>query len=307
MTILATLFGAGLVLVALRDIFQQLFRPDGSGSLSRWLMRAIWGGFRRLGARHRALLPLAGPAVLLAIMSNWVLLLVVGWALVFWPHLPERFLLASGLDPSEGYGFAEALYLSLVNLTTLGYGDITPVASWLRLVVTLEALVGFGLLTAAISWVLSIYPVLSRRRALAQEVSLLGRAERETGLDATRTSPEAAGRALGSLTSGLISARGDLLQFPVTYYFYDSDERSSLPAQIQKFLGLAERGESGGSPPAVRLRAAALRGAVEDLSETLATRFLGRDPAPVESVLAAYARDHLRAPPGKGRKNARPG
>jgi hypothetical protein len=29
---------------------------------------------------------------------------------------------------------------------------------------------------------------------------------------------------LGSLTSRLVAVRGDLLQFPVTYYFYSSDE-----------------------------------------------------------------------------------
>src|ERR687884_457535 len=70
-----------LVFVTLRDIFQQLFRPHGKGSLSRFLMRSIWHAFCRFTARRPALLGLAGPSVLLAIISTWIILLVIGWAL----------------------------------------------------------------------------------------------------------------------------------------------------------------------------------------------------------------------------------
>jgi hypothetical protein len=51
---------------------------------------------------------------------------VVGWALVFLPQMPQGFNFAPGLDPSQHSGFLDAIYVSLVNLTSLGYGDITP-------------------------------------------------------------------------------------------------------------------------------------------------------------------------------------
>src|SRR5919199_3765517 len=113
MTILNTLIGAGLVFVALRDIFQQLFRPHGKGSLSRLLMRSIWRAFCRFAAHRAALLGLAGPSVLLAIIASSVMLLVIGWALIFWPHLPEGFLLATGLAPQAQDSLIDAFYLSL--------------------------------------------------------------------------------------------------------------------------------------------------------------------------------------------------
>ena len=71
------------------------------------------------------------------------------------------------------------LYLSLVTLVTLGYGDIVPTSDWLRILQQLEALTGFAIVTASLSWVISIYPALGRRRALANKASLIRASEPE--------------------------------------------------------------------------------------------------------------------------------
>ena len=67
-------------------------------------------------------------------------LLVVVWALLFraldlWS--PGAFALAADGDP-----FTELLYFSLVTITTLGYGDISPVAPFARISAGLEAAMG---------------------------------------------------------------------------------------------------------------------------------------------------------------------
>ncbi len=296
MTVVATLVGSAFILVALRDIFQQLFHPSGGGSLSRSLMRAIWRAFHRAAARKQGLLGFAGPSILLSIIFSWVLLLATGWALILWPHLPNDFLLATGLVPSNQGGFVSALYLSLVTLTTLGYGDITPTSGWLRVLLPLEGLVGFGLLTAAISWVLSIYPVLSRRRSLAREVHLTREAEQRTGSPIEQTSAEAAGRTLEDLASQLVAIRGDVVQFPVTYYFHD-ETRSSLPAAMPYLDRLATRASDPECPPEVRLRAAMLRATVDDFSSVVTSQYLRGSPTiSTGEVLEVYARDHLHTP-----------
>jgi hypothetical protein len=292
-TVAIVLIGAGLVFIGLRDIFQQLFRPSGGGSLSRFIMRVVWRSFRRLAVRRPGALALAGPGVLLSIIATWVVLLVTGWALIFWPYLPDEFVFASGLERPEQGGFIDALYLSLVTLTTLGYGDITPESGPLRVLAPLEALVGFALLTASISWVLSVYPVLSRHRALAHEITLIRDAESETGIDVSQTGEVA--EILDSLTSQLVAVRGDLLRFPITYYFYSDDERSALPAHVGTLFRLAKRGSSPDRPPAIRLRAAMLLRAIEDFSDTVSSRFLLRSTSSIEAGLDGYARDHLRS------------
>lgn len=302
MTIFATILGTVLIVAALRDIFHELFHPSGTGGMSGMLMKAIWRLFRGLARRYPSVLTLAGPSILLTIIGSWVLILTVGWALVYWPRLPEEFLLAPGLDPSDEGSFVDAFYLSLLTLTTLGYGNIAPVTDWLRVITPLETLIGFGLLTVGVTWVLSIYPALTRRRSLAQQIASIQDAESETGISVMRADATAAERTLDALTSQLVTVRGDLTQFPITYYFHSLDERSSLPANIETLLRLAREGGGEGNPPAVRLRAGALSSALDDFSALIGSSFLGLPSASTEKVLAAYARDHLGAPSGGGER-----
>lgn len=291
-TILSTAAGFLLVGLAARDIFDALFHPEGRASLARIVMRAVWCIFKRAAPGPNAF-SLAGPIGLVAVIGTWVLLLAFGWALVFWPHVPDGFRFAE--PAGRGSELIDALNVSLVTLTTLGFGDITPEATWLRIVLPLEALVGFGLLSASISWLLLTYPVLSRRRSLAYEISLLRKAEDETGLALHRLEPEAAERVYAELTSRLVAVERDLVSFPVTYYFAERDARFSLPAAAPYLLTLADRGCAEEMPGRVRLRARLLLEALEDLAATTAQRFHGVRSGTTAELLAAYARDHLRA------------
>ncbi len=243
-----------------------------------------------MAVRRPKTLPLAGPAALVVVTATWAALLIVGWALIYWPHLPNGFLLATEVDPAGRAGLLEALYFSLVTLTTLGYGDIIPANDFLRLLAPLEALVGFGLLTASITWVLQVYSALSQRRNLAHEIMLL----REAGPD-----PEALGTLFGDLASTVAAVRYDFLQFPISYYFHDLDGRSALAPVLPYLADLARSADRRDLPPEVRLRAALLRGAIDDLAATVGSRFLDLPSASTDEILTAYARDHFREPPGR--------
>lgn len=313
MSLLHSLLGVGLLLFALRDIFDTLFHPSGKGMLSRALPRLLWRGVRKIGVRYPLAQELCGPVTLLSVIASWATLLAAGWAFVFWPHLTEGFLLASGPNSSAHGSFVDALYLSLVTLTTLGYGDITPTVGWLKVLVPLEAMVGFGLLSASLSWVVSLYPVFSRHRSLAHEVSLVREAERDTGIGVEQMDAVAAEQMLGSITTQLIAVQTDLIHFPISYYFRSSNERFELSAAMPCLLHLAQEGDGADCAPGVRLRANMLRGAIEDFSATIGERFLDLPSASSEKVLAAYARDNLHAPtepessqdPGLGTSNPR--
>lgn len=64
-------------------------------------------------------------------VGTWAALPAIGWALVFWPQLPQGFNFSPQLDPDHS-SFIDALYVSLVNLTSLDYGDISPASPLLR-------------------------------------------------------------------------------------------------------------------------------------------------------------------------------
>ena len=291
-TILLTLAGAAMIALALRDIFDALLHPEGRGTLAAAITRSIWLLSRRGGSHHRVFL-LAGPLALGGVILSWALLLAIGWALVYLPHMPDGFRFAEGTGGSGD--LVDALHVSLVTLTTIGFGDVIPQAGWLRLALPLEALLGFGLLSATVSWLLLIYPVLARRRSLAYEISLLRKAQYEAGLPVEQLPPDTAARIYAELTSRLVAVERDLVHFPVAYYFAERDERFSLPAVAPYLLELARRGASKAMPEPVRVHALLLLEAIDDLAATTAARFHGVDAGSAEGVLRAYARDHLRA------------
>jgi hypothetical protein len=152
--------------------------------------------------------------------------------------------------------------------------------------------VGFGLLSASISWLLLVYPVIARRRSLAYEVRLLRDAEADEPGALERLGGESLERLYEELTSRLVAVERDLVNFPITYYFADGDERFSLPAVAPDMLTLAEEGASQAHAGA-RLRARLLRQAVDDFAATTASGFHGSSGATTEELLQAYARDHL--------------
>ena len=290
-TLLYTVAGVALVLVACRDIFDSLFHPEGNASVGRAVARSVWIVVRRLaGGRSRAF-ALAGPLAMIAVISTWAVLLIVGWTFVFLPHVDDGFRVPA---TAAGGDLVDALNISLVTLTTVGFGDATPEAAWLRVVTPLEALLGFGLLSASVSWLLLVYPVLARRRSLAYEVNLLRREEADAGISLFDLEPDVAERVLADLTSRLIAVERDLVNFPVTYYFVEADPRFSLAHSAPYLLKLGDRGMEEDVSDVVRVRARLLREALEDLAATAGGfhRVEGDSPA---DLLEAYARDHLRS------------
>ena len=185
---------------------------------------------------------------------------------------------------------------SLTTLATVGFGDITPDAGWLRIVAPFEALIGFGLLTASISWLGSIYPVLQRRRSLAYEIHLLREAQSEVGADIEDLDATAAASIYSELTSRLVNVERDMVAFPIAYYFTESDDRFALPAAMCYLNEVALRGADETVDERARLRAAMLRDAIQDFAVTAAKRFHGQRGDDTRESLRAYARDHLRDP-----------
>ncbi len=271
-----TATGGLLILVVVRDIFHTLLHPAGRGRLSRIVMRGTWCVARRSGPRTMVL---AGPLTLLLVIAVWTLLTVVGWALVYLPHLPAGFSYATGLDPAQRSSIVDAMYVSLVVVATLGLGDVVPTTGWLRLAVPLEAMLGFALLTASVTWILQLYPALGRRRALAVRLRLLG------GQDAAALPPSV----LHALAAELSAVRVDLLQYTESYYFHDGPQ-TSLARVLPATLTLA-RTAAGDGEPQRRVAGEVMRRAVDELADHLDSQYLGVQGT-ADDVLAAYGREH---------------
>jgi hypothetical protein len=280
--------GVIVVLLVLRDIFHTLGHPEGQGSMSRFVMEAIWR-FSQLRDGKSRLAQLTGPLALFSVILVWALLAVVGWAFIYLPSVPMGFTYSSPVSASPAL---DSLYISLVAISTLGFGDIVPTPGWLRIVIPLEALFGFALLTVAVSWILQVYPALGRRRVLAIRLSSFQRAALHTRLSDGETLliPQM----LESLSTEIIRARVDLSEYSETYYFRDTDPDTSLAAMLPYAVSLALTG-SRSNQLDMRLAATLLTCALDDFTDLLKDRF-PKTPATTLNLLDAYAADHGHRP-----------
>ena len=280
--------GSLVVAVVVRDVFHTLFHPIGHGSIAPQVMKFVWW-LLRLFRADRRIASLTGPLGIALVVLTWGAMAVLGWAMLYFAQMPDGFAYSSELNPAERHNVFDSLYVSLVTIGTLGFGDIVPTSPSLRVLVPLESLFGFMLLTAAVSWVLQIYPALHRRRVLALELSTLREARRmqPVGIESVPTD------ILTGLAAAVVEARNDFTQYGATYYFRDLEADAALASSLEYAAQLA--GEAAGSErPQTRLAGALISVAVDSLARLLDEEFLqlGGDTA---AIIKAYAVDHRHA------------
>jgi voltage-gated potassium channel len=84
---------------------------------------------------------MSGSGMRLGKLINFALMTLLLFAAINWHFAAELGLQQNG----KAMEFIDAVYFATVTTTTVGFGDITPTTPAGRIVVSIEALVGFGL------------------------------------------------------------------------------------------------------------------------------------------------------------------
>lgn len=293
--------GSGLLLFGLWDTALAVLHPARRGPLSYAISRGIWLVVRTLSRRlgNTRLLSFAGPAAMAGGFLGWVGSLWIGFALIYLPFI-DRFSYSETV-PFGSKGIAEALYVSAVSLTTVGFGDVVASSDALRLVTVAESASGLAAITAAITYLLSVYPLVTRQRSAALHASDLGLTD---PAQVVRVAMHGGPAVLADLQHALIEAHQNVTRFPVLYYFHpDQPEESMnrlLRAGIMVCLVLrwGVRQDDQRIPvlfgPAVERT---VRRVVDDYDTNyVGGRSSGGDqPAPLDPAEAAARLDRLRA------------
>lgn len=166
---LLQVIGTGLIVIAIADIYLTVLYPRGDkGLVSNRLARGLWYLFRvcgRITRRHRdRILSYIGSTLLVVTVAVWVLLLIVGFALIYLPALGNEIRMEGGNTPTD---FVTAIYYSGYSIATLGTGDITPRTGTYRLLMILEAVLGFSVITMTLTYFESVYSQLIKRNVFA--------------------------------------------------------------------------------------------------------------------------------------------
>lgn len=229
-----------LVLAAYEVYATVLHARARAGPVSELLSRAAWRAAMALAARlprkgrHR-MLNRVGPLLLPALLGSLVGLFVLGFALIYLPWMPDGFSVDEAA--ADAPPWLQAVYFSGVTLTTLGYGDIVPRATPVRLVALVQAAAGFVAIPLAVAYFLTVNSALERRRAAA--LALFHEAGRgpdaAAGLLARR---HLRGRfhglddVLGDAAHDMQSVLESHVEHPVTQYFHPIEVHDGLPRMI---------------------------------------------------------------------------
>jgi len=285
--VVRVVIGVCLAVFAAREMFHDLFHPSERGSVSELIAGRVFSLYRRSPRR----LPTAAPLAVVVILLAWAICLATGFAFIYWGVPAENFKVEENVAGPPN-GFWTSFYYSLEVMTTLGFGDIKPIPAWLRLIVTLHTLIGFALVTASMTWILLIFPALSRINLLAVTASALREAENRTGSQVVCIESEGV---LERLLTGVIQFRVDLIHYPIVYYFRADRDDACLARSIGFIERFATEAAGDDAPEHIRFVGQALNVALDDLARFLAERFEQVDSTPRRAVFQAYADDHLIA------------
>jgi hypothetical protein len=229
---LTQVIGAGLVLIALIDIYLTVLYPRSKSWLSMRFSRLIWWMFQHLAAvplwhmlgfstkfRQR-LLSYCGPTLLVLVVLLWVCLLILGFACIVWPALGSEIQVDEKITPTN---FITAIYYSGCVFSTLGAGNFTPQTDLFRLLALVESGLGFAIFTLTITYLLSVYTALTQRNTFAlslhyRTASTADAAEMLTRLG-TNGSFEGARENIGDISRNLLVLLESHHSYPIVHYF----------------------------------------------------------------------------------------
>ena len=277
MTILAALSAILLIVAALWDVFETIILPRRVTRrlrLAGLVYRVTWKPWswlarhRHAGNRRETFLSFYGPLALLVLLGFWVVVLILGFALLQWA-------VGSQLTAADGSsGFGTDVYMSGTTFFTLGLGDVFPNSALSRIVTVLEAGTGFGLLAMVIAYLPILYQAFSRREvnislldaragSPPSAVELLRRYNQGQNLD----SLEVLLRSWETWAAELMESH---LSYPSLAYFRSQHEHQSWVAALTTILdvcALAMVGIDGISLQSARLTFAMARHAAVDLGQ----------------------------------------
>lgn len=229
---------AGFVLLALIifDIYATVLHSSARyGPVGESLNRSVWRvtrtvAFRLSRANRHRLLNMVGPLLLPLLIAVYVVLLVFAYALVYYPHIPGGFTF--GVAHPEP-GWIDAVYFSGVTLTSVGYGDVVPRIAPLRFLALFEAASGLVVISLAITYMLTVYTALERKRAVA--VSLYHQAGEGADVAGFIAHHFVEGRfyglrdALRTVTRDLQGLLESHIDHPVIHYFHPVEVYKGAP------------------------------------------------------------------------------
>lgn len=261
---------------------------DDAGPVTRRASWLLWAGFR--GASRRlakpALISAAGPVILLSTLMGWIVLLWIGWTLIFVAY-EHAILSLPEMEPASFWG---RVYFTGFTISTLGIGGLMPGGAFWRVLTAAAALNGLVVITVGITYLLAVLGAVVERRQFAAHLAALGAAPHEILIRAwDGHSFKDLATHFSTLIPGLLLQTEKQLAYPILHFFRaEQASRAAGPAiaKLDDTLTLLEHGVVPEKrPPEALIRP--LRVGIDTLLDNLTPAYIcPTDQAPPAPRLA---------------------
>jgi len=156
--------------LVLADVFLTvLYARAGTGIISDRLARLVWLALRRLASDriNRHLLSFCGPAIVVALLLTWSILLAIGAALIVHPQLGTNITSSNQGTPTD---FVTAIYVAGSSLSIVGGSNFAPQSAGAKLLFLLNSLIGTSVISLTITYLMQIYGALRSRNSLCLKI-----------------------------------------------------------------------------------------------------------------------------------------
>ncbi|MGN6359110.1 MAG: potassium channel family protein [Thermomicrobiales bacterium] len=237
--------GIALIAVGLLDLFLSALNYDESGMLTLRLQALQWhvlrGVLLRLPARWRGFgrAQVIGLQILLDLVV-WVALVTIGWGFVYFGLMYDHSFQFSGSHIGRSMDYA--IYFSIAQFSTVGATSMTPQTTLLRVLGVLETLIGLGIVTLAISFLISVFQTITYLRTLASDLHYPapGASDpvRLLAVFFPQGQPTGLSDYLGRLHQNLGAYYAGLQLHHTAYYYQSRSDYISLPYVFQALGGV---------------------------------------------------------------------
>jgi signal transduction histidine kinase len=288
------IIGGIVVLVAGSvDLVWTTLGTHGGGPISAPISKALWKvmiSLHRRWPNHR-LLSFGGSPILLTLLSFWLLLVWVGWVLIY-SGSPTALIDSRSQRPVD---FVERIYFTGAMMFTAGTSEFVPRGHAWHLVTAMANASGLLVVTLAITYLLAILGAIVEKRALASAIwdmggtpdRIIGRAwtgERFADFDNPMT----------FLMTGIEKFAEQHLAYPILQYFHAENRRTAAPlriAALHEALMLIAYGVAPEKRPP-KLDTHSPLDAIRGFAEVIASEYVSESKEPPPQPDLAILRHH---------------
>lgn len=214
----------------IEGLWTTIWVDGNSAPITSRITTWIWRLFRiTVNSKKNKTLSLAGPVILLITVVSWIILIWLGWSLMFYSQRESLIVKSTNSLPD----FTDAVWYVAYTMFTVGNGDFTPQGDLWQALSSLVAFTGMGMVTLSITYVLQVVSAVVNKRAFASQVLSIGKTPEEFVIKQwTGNGFGAIELQLNSLSQQLSSLNEQHMAFPILHYYHAAKGKKSQDLAI---------------------------------------------------------------------------